>query len=98
MLGNGEIAEELLTVSEVAAALKVPVSWVYKRTRPSRTDQERCAMPHPATFSAGNTTKTSSGKAYGLEPKRGLDLDMDWTWTERRAVLARGCVQTRPFI
>jgi excisionase family DNA binding protein len=39
---NPEIAEELLTVSEVAAALKVPVSWVYERTRRSGTDQ----IPH----------------------------------------------------
>jgi excisionase family DNA binding protein len=42
MLENGEITEELLTVSEVAAALKVPVSWVYERTRRSGTDQ----IPH----------------------------------------------------
>jgi excisionase family DNA binding protein len=33
MAENLEIADELLTVSEVAAALKVPVSWVYERTR-----------------------------------------------------------------
>ena len=39
---NSEIAEELLTVAEVAAALKVPVSWVYERTRLSGTDQ----IPH----------------------------------------------------
>jgi excisionase family DNA binding protein len=39
---NREIAEELLTVAEVAAALKVPVSWVYERTRRSGTDQ----IPH----------------------------------------------------
>jgi excisionase family DNA binding protein len=39
---NLEIADELLTVSEVATALKVPVSWVYERTRRSGTDQ----MPH----------------------------------------------------
>ena len=39
---NEEIAEELLTVSEVAAALKVPVSWVYERTRRSGTEQ----IPH----------------------------------------------------
>jgi len=39
---NREIAEELLTVSEVAAALKVPVSWVYERTRRPGTDQ----IPH----------------------------------------------------
>lgn len=42
MVPNPEIAEELLTVSEVAAALKVPVSWVYERTRRSGTDQ----IPH----------------------------------------------------
>jgi excisionase family DNA binding protein len=42
MLENSEITEELLTVSEVAAALKVPVSWVYERTRRSGTDQ----IPH----------------------------------------------------
>jgi excisionase family DNA binding protein len=42
MMEQGEIAEELLTVSEVAAALKVPVSWVYERTRRSGTDQ----IPH----------------------------------------------------
>jgi excisionase family DNA binding protein len=28
-----ELAGELLTVSEIAQALKVPVSWVYDRTR-----------------------------------------------------------------
>jgi len=39
---NPDSAEELLTVSEVAAALKVPVSWVYERTRRFGTDQ----MPH----------------------------------------------------
>ena len=39
---NGGIAEELLTVSEVAGALKVPVSWVYERTRRSGSDQ----IPH----------------------------------------------------
>jgi excisionase family DNA binding protein len=42
MLEKGEITEELLTVPEVAAALKVPVSWVYERTRRSGTDQ----IPH----------------------------------------------------
>ena len=42
MVPNPEIGEELLTVSEVAAALKVPVSWVYERTRRSGTDQ----IPH----------------------------------------------------
>jgi excisionase family DNA binding protein len=39
---NPEIADELLTVSEVAAALKVPVSWVYERTRRSGIDR----IPH----------------------------------------------------
>ncbi len=39
---NLEIAEELLTVSEIATALKVPVSWVYERTRRSGTGQ----IPH----------------------------------------------------
>lgn len=33
---------ELLTVSEVASALKVPVSWIYERTR--RSGAER--IPH----------------------------------------------------
>jgi excisionase family DNA binding protein len=42
MLENSEIAEKLLTVSDVAAALRVPVSWVYERTRRSGTDQ----IPH----------------------------------------------------
>ena len=42
MVPNSEITDELLTVSEVAAALKVPVSWVYERTRRSGTDQ----IPH----------------------------------------------------
>lgn len=36
------VADELLTVSEVAALLKVPVSWVYERTR--RRGVER--IPH----------------------------------------------------
>ena len=35
-------ADEILTVSEVAAILKVPVSWVYERTR--RRGIER--IPH----------------------------------------------------
>jgi excisionase family DNA binding protein len=39
---NPEIAEELLTVAEVAAALKVPVSWVYERTRRAGVDR----IPH----------------------------------------------------
>jgi excisionase family DNA binding protein len=42
MAQNPESGEELLTVSEVAAALKVPVSWVYERTRRSGTDR----IPH----------------------------------------------------
>ena len=42
MAQNSEIAEELLTVAEVAAALKVPVSWVYERTRRDGTDR----IPH----------------------------------------------------
>ena len=33
---------ELLTVAEIAAALKVPVGWVYERTRRRGPDQ----MPH----------------------------------------------------
>jgi hypothetical protein len=89
MLENGEIAEELLTVSEVAAALKVPASWVYERTRrPSAPCHTR------ATFSARNTTKTSGGKLSGWN----LSTAWIWTWTERRAVLAQGCLQRRPFI
>ena len=36
------LAEELMTVSEIAAFLKVPVSWVYERTR--RRGIER--LPH----------------------------------------------------
>ena len=42
MVPNSEITDGLLTVSEVAAALRVPVSWVYERTRRSGTDQ----IPH----------------------------------------------------
>ena len=37
-----ELNGELLTVGEVAQSLKVPVSWVYERTR--RRGSER--MPH----------------------------------------------------
>jgi excisionase family DNA binding protein len=37
-----EFGEDLLTVSEIAAMLKVPVSWVYERTRRSGTGQ----IPH----------------------------------------------------
>lgn len=36
------LANELMTVSETAALLKVPVSWVYERTR--RRGSER--LPH----------------------------------------------------
>ena len=36
------LADELMTVSEIAAFLKVPVSWVYERTR--RRGLER--LPH----------------------------------------------------
>jgi excisionase family DNA binding protein len=42
-MGNSSALEdELLTVSEIAAALKVPVSWVYERTRRSGCDR----IPH----------------------------------------------------
>lgn len=34
--------EELLTVEEVAALLKVPISWVYSRTRTRRGE----TLPH----------------------------------------------------
>jgi excisionase family DNA binding protein len=37
-----EIMKELLTIREVSQSLKVPVSWVYERTR--RRGAER--MPH----------------------------------------------------
>jgi excisionase family DNA binding protein len=40
--GNPNIQDELLTVAEVAEVLKVPVSWVYERTR--RKGVER--IPH----------------------------------------------------
>lgn len=39
---KGEFGEELLTVSEIASTLKVPVSWVYERTRKSGSDR----IPH----------------------------------------------------
>ena len=39
---NGEYSAQLLTVSEIAQTLRVPVSWVYERTR--RQGFER--MPH----------------------------------------------------
>jgi excisionase family DNA binding protein len=37
-----QIQDELLTVSQVACLLKVPVSWVYERTRRNGTEQ----IPH----------------------------------------------------
>jgi len=37
-----EITKELLTVSEIAEVLRVPVSWVYERTRRRRCEK----MPH----------------------------------------------------
>ena len=40
--GSAEYLLELLTVSEVAAALRVPASWVYERVR--RRGRDR--MPH----------------------------------------------------
>ena len=39
---NADCGEQLLTVSEVAPTLKVPVSWVYERTRCSGGEQ----IPH----------------------------------------------------
>jgi excisionase family DNA binding protein len=39
---GGEVAENLLTVKEVAATLKVPCSWVYERTRRRGHD----CLPH----------------------------------------------------
>jgi excisionase family DNA binding protein len=36
------LEDQLLTVSEIAAVLKVPVSWVYERTRRSGCDR----IPH----------------------------------------------------
>ena len=39
---TSEVMGEFLTVSEIAAALKVPVSWIYERSR--RRGQER--IPH----------------------------------------------------
>jgi len=41
-LSNGMFGHDFLTVSEVGALLKVPVSWVYERTR--RRGLER--IPH----------------------------------------------------
>jgi hypothetical protein len=94
MLENGEIAEELLTVSGIAAALKVPVTWVYQRTGWSGRGQERCAMPHPRDILRRECDENLKRKAYGLERKHGLDR----AWTEKRAVLAHGWLQRRPFI
>ena len=42
MDSNGEYSAQLLTVSEIAQTLRVPISWVYERTR--RRGFER--MPH----------------------------------------------------
>jgi excisionase family DNA binding protein len=42
MSSDHNFEEELLTVSEVAARLKVPVSWIYEHTRRSVADR----IPH----------------------------------------------------
>lgn len=42
MAENSAFENELLTVSEIASALKVPISWVYERTRRSGGDR----IPH----------------------------------------------------
>lgn len=42
MADNKALEDELLTVSEMASALKVPISWVYERTRRSGADR----IPH----------------------------------------------------
>ena len=42
MTNETQSGEQLLTVSEVAATLRVPVSWVYERTRRAGCDQ----IPH----------------------------------------------------
>jgi len=42
MAQDREVEDELLTVSEIAAALKVPISWVYERARRSGADR----IPH----------------------------------------------------
>ena len=42
MAENSAFENELLTVSEIASALKVPISWVYDRTRRSGGDR----IPH----------------------------------------------------
>lgn len=42
MADNSTFESELLTVAEIASVLKVPVSWVYERTRRSGGDR----IPH----------------------------------------------------
>ncbi len=42
MENRSALEDQFLTVSEVAAVLKVPVSWVYERTRRSGSDR----IPH----------------------------------------------------
>lgn len=42
MSQDTEFGEQLLTVAEIASTLKVPVSWVYERTRRSGSEQ----IPH----------------------------------------------------
>ena len=42
MANDNTFENELLTVSEIASALKVPVSWIYERTRRSGADR----IPH----------------------------------------------------
>ena len=42
MQNGSAFEDQLLTVSEVASVLKVPVSWVYERTRRSGSDR----IPH----------------------------------------------------
>lgn len=39
---GGNFEDQLLTVSEIASALKVPISWVYERTRRDGAEQ----IPH----------------------------------------------------
>jgi predicted DNA-binding transcriptional regulator AlpA len=40
--GHDALSESILTIQEVAAMLKVSVSWVYEHTRPRCSDQ----VPH----------------------------------------------------
>jgi excisionase family DNA binding protein len=42
MANSNHFEHELLTVPEIASALKVPLSWVYERTRRSGSDR----IPH----------------------------------------------------